>query len=257
MKAQLDWRCSLQEIEATAGLTISVLQDPLMLTAASVNFHFPVGSQGGRTEATIWHRDPVPEPAVMWHEIEHCRRYLVEGIHMLLVRPEYRLDRRDTRTGELLPDTPCAAFTPAWLDNELEHLTIEPRLAAMGFDRRPHLEEVFRSRWGMDYDASAARFRLLDWVSTALFLPEHSRIVRTARDMLRGAGLWGEAEPLPEQVKPTLPSKEATLLVVLSKLKIYPPGAALFVHVPTGRARPLRREVTFQDATGGLVKVKA
>ena len=237
------WRPRLQEIEAAAGISIPVVQDPHMQTKALTNFYFPIIP--GRLQATIWHRDPEPDLTAMMHEIEHCRRYLIEGVPMLTVRGDCSIQRCNPETGEPLPETPCPAFSAVWVDNELEHLTINPRLSELGLDWQTDTQEALRSRWETDYAPSAARFRLLDWVSTKLLLPQRCRVLRTARDVLRGAGLWDEAENLVDQVRITLPSKEATLLVILSALRFFPLEAAMLLDVPRGRMRPLHREVTF------------
>ncbi len=255
------WRSELRRIEAAAGIPIAVAHDPSLPPGAWARTDFAFGLAGERVRVTIQHLEPEPKPEDMWHEVLHCQLALIEGVPKLFMDAAAgRLERRDGETGELLPDTPCAHFSADHVDNEIEHLTILPRLGKLGLDWQANAQFYLRQRWEIGYGATGVRFHLLDWVSVDILLPPHSAVRRTARDVLGNVGLWREARDLAWLVRGALASpkwKEVCLLLILGALQFFPLEGARLVHVPLGRSKPLPRTATFRDPAGKLVTAAA
>ncbi|MBP4049364.1 hypothetical protein J9978_07610 [Chromobacterium violaceum] len=163
-------------------------------------------------------------PGAVFHELQHIRRFLVEGVPQLVDCEDYE------------PWTPEMGTALTRQDNALEHLVIVPRELNVFPERRTHWENVMQQVWaeieageGSDVDRKHAGWAC--WAFLLQVTPDSST-VDVARRVLAGMGAIERGDQFYEALLPALGDKVAAVRVWFEHLGIPLEMASLKYYAP-------------------------
>jgi hypothetical protein len=223
----------VDRIEASAGVEITVIQDPSLKRAAEAR---PLMVDGVFKPTIVFRGDLsvtsgiYPQPySIACHELLHLERYFVEWVPWMQIRG---LRVVHAETGQVLVedgeqvgefgDLDLFEITNAHIENVIEHVAIEPRQAQYGFSPR-HGEQAWRFWLDPKYTPLLKRrVLLLEWLNTDL-LTDDELIKGLARPLLKREGLLDDALALSYYMRNAIAtSKEAMAMVIGTFLELHP-----------------------------------
>lgn len=166
-------------------------------------------------------------PGAVFHELQHIRRCLVEGVPRLVDCEDYE------------PFTPEMGTALTRQDNALEHLVIVPRELEVFPERRDHWEGVMARVWagieaGKGNDLDRKQGGMACWAFLRLVTPD-SPSVDVARRALAAMGVIERADQLCEALFPVLSDKATAVNVWFEHQEIPLEVASLKYFAPRER----------------------
>lgn len=195
----------VRETEEYIGFPIDVVVDPERARSVS-DGAAPLACEVEKDAARLLipSVDQFP-PGAVFHELQHIRRFLVEGVPRLVDCEDYE------------PWTPEMGTALTRQDNALEHLVIVPRELSAFPERRAHWENVLERVWagieaGEGSDVDRKQTGLACWAFLQLVAPD-SPTVDVARRALAGMSAIERAEQFYEALFPVLDDKATAVRV--------------------------------------------
>lgn len=195
----------IRETEEHIGFPIDVVVDPERAHSVS-DEDAPLACEVENDSARIL----IPlvgqfPPGAVFHELQHIRRFLVEGVPRLVDCEDY--ERWSPEVGTALTRQ----------DNALEHLVIVPRELMAFPERRAHWEKVMKRVWagiqaGEGSDEDRKQAGMACWAFLRLVMPD-SPAIDVARSVLADMSAIKRAEQFYEALVPALGDKAAAVRV--------------------------------------------
>jgi hypothetical protein len=212
----------VRDTERLIGTEITVVVDP---TRASRSPDEPgrMGCDIDAYGAQILVGDVAYFPdASVFHELQHIRRILVEGVPRLLVREDFE------------PWSPQFETAMAQLDNNLEHLVIVPVELRAYPDRRAYwrgrLERMLASLAANEMpEADRHRFAMLGLLLVDQMLPDE-KLRSSVISVLRGLGIEERSERYCMDAVAALTSKEKLVRITFNYFQL-PTAAGCFEYL--------------------------
>jgi hypothetical protein len=179
--------------------------------------------------------------ADLLHELMHLHRYAVERVPYLQFADGF-----------------LNSEVADWLDNELEHLVIEPRMTRdYSIAHGDGLSELLRRFWTEDSvredDERCQRVNyLVRWLTTRLLYPR-ADLLAAARHLLTERGLLAAAERFSAEVSVCGLNKEAVVMATCRALRIPPKAVGLLYVFPERRITGLPQRAVIPHRSGDLV----
>lgn len=225
----------VQETERGIGFSVDVVVDPKPVRGVLGEL-VPLSSKVDKDVAQIH----IPSadrfsPGSVFHELQHIRRFLIEGVPCLVDCEDYELG------------TPELGTVLTLHDNSLEHLVIVPREFGVFPERRVYWEGVMARVWarieareGRDLDRK--QVGMACWAFLRLVMPD-SPSVDVARRVLIATSALERADQFCEALFPVLGDKAAavrvwfahqTIPLEIASLKYFAPRENRSWEVPLG-----------------------
>ncbi|SAL22764.1 hypothetical protein AWB64_01747 [Caballeronia sordidicola] len=214
-----DVRALAEDLEYALGFEIIV----------KVNQHLPrraADEPGGlecevdQSGARIVIPDPdwFPDGSVL-HELFHVRRFLLEGIPLLVDNKAY------------VRWNPCVSSAVTYHDNCMEHLVIVPEELGRRPERLAHWERAIKQVWGTlavtaSHEADCRQGALVNWAFIEHVLPD-SATRREAVTVLDRLGFREAAACFADALAPVLNDKEKLVKRWFEHLHLQPEMASL------------------------------